>query len=271
MSQRLNLKGPGKCIFCGRGGMSKEHVLPKWLKRILPPSDSHVTSAVGRGVNRTLPLHQSNYTRQGSLMSRKVQVVCRVHCNNGWMGKLEEQTKPILIPLISGLRHTMVINAQSKLATWFAKTTMSAEFFYPGEIYIPQEQRTVLMEKQRPPDGWQIWIAPLSGIKWSQFIIHFGRDDPPKKESKGTPVRTPDGSHQITFIGLRDLLVHIFSTTDPDRALDLDSEPGSPFKQIWPVVRSEITFPFRRPLSDFEVEIIIIRAASFFNSPFLPS
>lgn len=203
MPKRQNLKDPGKCIFCGRTGMSKEHVLSNWVKRLLRPTatSSHLSSSLGTGVGTTLPLTQMPQIRQGNLLSRQVRVVCRVHCNNDWMDKLERRTKPHLTPLIFGNRHVITATAQQTLATWFTKTTMTAEYFYQGEVVIPQTQRTYLMEKGRPPEGWQIWVAPMRSMKHFCSVHHFAIHNI-EMRLKGHLEHTEALSPQITIIGL---------------------------------------------------------------------
>ena len=97
-------KPPGRCIFCERHGLSKEHVLSKWIRRRfrIAVSAQYIRAALGQGPGTTLPLRQTITLRQGTLLSWQLHIVCRVHCNNGWMGKLEQRVKPHLLPLLYG-------------------------------------------------------------------------------------------------------------------------------------------------------------------------
>src|SRR5690348_7049721 len=140
MPKRRNLKQPGKCIFCGRTGLSKEHVLSKWLRRLMISHavGGHLVVPIGVGHGTSLPLVQKPQLKQGSIFSKQVRVVCRIHCNNGWMDKLERTAKLPLLPLVSGHNHNIDRISQTILARWFAKTTMTAEYIYRGEILIPR-------------------------------------------------------------------------------------------------------------------------------------
>ena len=154
---------PGKCVFCGREGLSKEHIFPDWLKQIFPKNanQKHEHWASARGFERPRSVPQRGVDRigQGSILAKKVRVVCERHCNNGWLSELESRTKQLLSSVILGEIINIDGNQQRLLATWIAKTTMTAENHYPGDAVIPQEHRDFLMNNLAPPDDWIIWIA----------------------------------------------------------------------------------------------------------------
>src|ERR1039457_52556 len=95
---------PRKCIFCGRSGdtveITREHVWADWLKEYIPKNDVRHTALHGI-IERDGSLQHTIRTWGGDAQSRRLRIVCRC-CNNGWMGKLQEHAKDILIPLISG-------------------------------------------------------------------------------------------------------------------------------------------------------------------------
>src|SRR5260221_10532881 len=164
--RRKNLKPPGNCIFCsGASGssLSKEHVLPNWLRVLFPrnPADTHthgITSWVELSPGGLTPVTVRR-KKQGQASTKRVRVVCE-RCNNGWLSQLETRTKPLLFRLIRAERVVLGSDEQSLLAVWAAKTIMTAEFVERDKVAIPQTNRTSLMQTLSPPNaGWWIWIA----------------------------------------------------------------------------------------------------------------
>jgi hypothetical protein len=143
---------PGRCIFCGGFGLTKEHVLPDWLRSIFPrsPADTHTVGTVD-WINLPtvgpIPL-PGRSQRQGQAGSKKVKVVCK-SCNTGWLSAMEEATKPILSALVQGTACALTITQQRALAIWITKTTMTAEFLVPKQITIKQAERENLPPASR--------------------------------------------------------------------------------------------------------------------------
>jgi hypothetical protein len=129
MARRL--KPAGRCIFCHGFGLSKEHVLPDWLGEIFPQSstDTHTVGEFDwiKILGHGMPI-QNTTRKQGQAGTRKVRVVCEKNCNNGWLSRLETAAKPVLTALVHGYSRTLPVADQKILATWIAKTTMTAEF-----------------------------------------------------------------------------------------------------------------------------------------------
>ena len=95
--KRSNLRPPGRCIFCGGGGLSKEHMWADWLHAYIPRiAPEHRT--------RSTLIHLENQEistqrRAGDPHSRRIRCVCGP-CNNGWMSALQEKTKPFMVPML---------------------------------------------------------------------------------------------------------------------------------------------------------------------------
>jgi hypothetical protein len=105
MAKRTNLKGPGRCIFCGAGGLSKEHIWSEWTYELVPPipGGEHVKTVYQSAKhNPKITGVESSKQRQGSTNTIKLYAVCKTECNNGWMSRLDEAAKPLLTPLILG-------------------------------------------------------------------------------------------------------------------------------------------------------------------------
>ena len=103
-------KPPGICIFCGKGGMTKQHVWPDWLKLAVPRSFARhsqiYTHMDLQSVDRPLVSSPIVKSKQGDPAVKKVRKVCK-SCNSGWMSRLETAAKPVLTPIIRGKNATL--------------------------------------------------------------------------------------------------------------------------------------------------------------------
>lgn len=122
--RRANLKPPGKCIFCGGHGLTKEHMWADWLRAYIPraATEHHTQSKVVYLEKDETSLHR----RTGDPHSRRIRCVC-LSCNNGWMSELQEDAKPFLVPMLKGERITLHRRAQTILASWIGMTVIVAE------------------------------------------------------------------------------------------------------------------------------------------------
>ena len=128
-------KGHREGAFCGGFKMSREHLFPNWLKKRFPRDDktTHTTASFEwpENIITKEPMERRQHGR-GHVGSLKVKVVCET-CNSGWMSALEEPTKPVLTPLITGERSDLPTKVQLTLATWATKTSMTAEHLRPRD------------------------------------------------------------------------------------------------------------------------------------------
>jgi hypothetical protein len=125
-------KPAGKCIFCGQGNLSKEHLFPNWLRNVFPRS-ALSTHTQGRVTWPEGKKHIKTKKGQGHSGTKKLRVVCK-KCNNGWMSKLESTSQPLLSSLIDGNSVTLDTDAQSLLSLWVAKTVCVAENLNPERV-----------------------------------------------------------------------------------------------------------------------------------------
>jgi hypothetical protein len=166
-------KPPARCIFCGGFGLSKEHVFPGWLKQLFPRSDTdtHIfMEANWHGHASTSRPQIRGQEKQGHSGTRQVRIVCK-RCNNSWMSNLEENTKPLLISLITGESVKLNHYQQRLLSRWIAKTSVVAERIPKDGLRIPETDRRWIMEKDDPPQLWSVWIAPYDGLLWPNLRI----------------------------------------------------------------------------------------------------
>lgn len=208
--KRANLKGPGKCIFCGGGGLSHEHVWADWLRDYVPRTlnEHRYRSALLYPGKEDATIKRQT----GDPHARRLYIVCK-RCNNEWMSELQTAVKPFLVPLLTGQVSRLHRRAQTTLAAWVAMTVMVAEFLYPDRGAIPQSDRTWLYENQTSPPHWRIWLGRQqhrSVPMYFKNVITLATDEEAKTASRDL---VPEGNTQTTTICLgQHLLIHVMSS-----------------------------------------------------------
>lgn len=271
-------KPPGTCIFCGRTGMSKEHVWSDWLKALIPDISNHADQSewfeFDSETNEFRPKPVVRKDHQGSLAQRTVRKVCKDHCNSGWMADAVEAAKPIAAKLIQGAACYIDNDDRTKLATWLAISIIMQEFMGSPAIMIPREDRVSLMENNVPPETWRIWIGYYGGSKWHP--IGHQRNNLSGSMGielqNGTEIDVPDFKARISTYALRRLLTHAFIATDSN-VVGFYSERvrarGFNIVQLWPINSSRIMWP-RFPILDNEL-IDITLGIKFLSDGIQPS
>jgi hypothetical protein len=263
------------CIFCNGRGMTKEHFWPKWLTQYFPNDDDeseHWTAA--RAVSEygdSLTHRNTNLKkRAGASTSHRVRRVCD-KCNNGWMSRLQEEAKPVLLPLLTDRWKPISPKSQDIIARWAMMFTMVNEFRDVRTVAIRAEDRQKFMEKGRPLDQWAIFVGHyLRGIKhgacWHRSL---GIQLAPKS---GPVDETYTG--QSTVLAFGSLLILAMSNSSRDWHLPTSAEMPSwlALSQIWPAASVPIQRPFR-PLDDTDFDDVgrllsehVIRIGGFGSS-----
>ncbi len=207
--------------------------------------------------------------KQGHTGSKKFRAVCQ-NCNNGWMSNLEKWAKPVVTSLALAQQCRLTPEATDRLATWAAKTAMIAELEKPRDTTISQSERTYLMEHQKPPDGWYVYIGTYQGRDWPELSIFQTR-----ASLSRTPVSSPKGLTdyvQATTFGVGHLIFSVVSSSLPN-AIDCfrEWEPKG-LLQIWP--RRELChfWPRQTIIDDDAAYWIanVLRNSDAFNHSFDP-
>jgi hypothetical protein len=248
------------CIFCGGSPTTREHIWADWLAKYIPKTmkkHSSTTSILNpdRSIERTLRVWG------GDPRSRQLQIVCK-HCNNGWMSELQQQAKPILIPLITGkLKDSkpllLDLKRQNILAAWSAMSVICSEYFYPGRAAISVTDRRWLFNTKTAPNDFRIWIGDFERREWKP---HWGHHS--LRVTEHGPERwaiqedgTPRSNTQTTTFVVGRLFIHAYSCPFPE-ILNADKIVGyvaSKLVQIWPQRHSFLLWP-TTPIGDREAD-----------------
>ena len=168
-------KPPGHCIFCGQGGLTKQHIWPAWLKKYNLPEDQQHIQITGEATHiDPKDIKTSFKRRQGHSGSRKLHKVCGT-CNNGWIRRAEEAAKPLVLNLMVGKPVNLDQSAQRCLSVWLCLLTIMNELTHPPTMAVPPEHRRWLMDKLEPPPGWVVYLVRYTGTNWRKYICrHYG-------------------------------------------------------------------------------------------------
>ncbi len=264
------MHGSTECLCCGdpisdfqakRG----EHVLPKWVLRLLnlrAEEMLHVlVSAEDSRIERTKKQWLSGFTQRR---------VCQ-ECNNGWMSTMENEARPILIPLIKGGRTLFDLRQGERLTVsrWAVKTA-----------YVLSN--TIMLDRPiRQPLLTQLWRSPSEvprgiGVFGNQhnpserasyfqknFWITAARTEPPNSQPSALP---PDEHSFKVSVQLGRLLLLVANPAGPVQYL----LAGGLHIPVWPpekIFRCYMPRQFDMPsLSPRVLEVFSDTLATFDDS-----
>lgn len=260
-----------ECAFCGQDKkLTKEHVWPKWLLEMLPDLDPEARNVRTLGRGDASGYHEVQRDEGPKTVPSTVQIVCELHCNNGWMSQLESEAKTALEPMIFGHRCEVRTRDQRLIAFWAAKTTMVLEYTDPATRSATAEQRHVLYAQRESwglPDKTRVWIGyhnhagPLTrgyAHRALKVVRRIG----------GIPVEAgPEHPNvQQTTLRIGRLVVVVLSTTLDTRCPDMNfGEVGGCLRAIAPTAR-HLRWPLGRKLDD-EAMAMLSNAVLFFPGP----
>lgn len=225
-----------RCVGCdielAGGAATREHVLAQWLAdEISLP-----------GVNLKQYLHdedkaENELLRSHGLNNFVVKNVC-ADCNGGWMSRLENQAKPLILGLISeqtALRN-LLPNDRLIVSRWAVKTALMilsnqrTKYELPWRVF--QNLRT---DEERGPDGCFVLAAQLlmlpNGFSYTCRPNIFSEAQAPVQFKVGFAV------NRLHFVVVVPVL-------EAQRVLRFDSNIHVP---LWP----SVSFGFRTPRSSY--------------------
>lgn len=226
----LMSKPAGKCAFCGEpGALSKGHVWPDWLNRILPRTATHHEEETGRFdtfVPQVKAPAYSRRIRQGHARSRKPRNTCKT-CNSGWMSSIETLAIPYAEPLLRGNPALLDTFGQRALAGLLCLIAMRLEFL--GRIItVTPSDHDGLRHRLWPTNDWKIWVARYGGEKpdenWSKACAIQVSSTPTDK------VGLEYCNAKVTTLVIGQLCAHLFYSP----VIDFGGYEGITLAQIWP-------------------------------------
>ena len=234
-----------RCIFCGSPKVSGEHLWPEWMHPYLPKQPNAMKREIYNHIKlgKVLSLAQKK-PQQGHTYTKKVRAVCKP-CNEIWMSRIEEEAKPILIPLLRGLPLLLDREKRSKLAVWLALKVMVGESHDPRDAVTMQEDRTAFMLSRTIPPYMKIWIGSHDSEDWYMSYWHQ------TARINLTPDPPAGGNFkniQSTALGIGHILSLTIAATVPHCEIDLTTD--QPILPLWPLQREDIEWPLQELSSE---------------------
>lgn len=146
------------CAFCSGRPLTREHVWPDWVRRL-------VADAPAMPYRRRMEFESRTLEEREFLLrpfALTVKAVCGV-CNNGWMSRLEEAAKPLLMPGLHGRGKRLSPGGQQVLATWAFKSALVFGLTHRWPRGVPDEHYDHLLQHGRPPEQCVIWMGAYNG------------------------------------------------------------------------------------------------------------
>jgi hypothetical protein len=166
------------CLFCGQPfgqgrRRSAEHIWPQWMHHLLPDQDSPGGGGLVRQDPYTLETtyHEVHQTQGKIINTMRPRVVCE-ECNNGWMSRLDDRTKPLLQEMIAERPAVLHADDQAVLAAWFFMKNAVAEARTPSSRATSDLSRAILFRNHLAPPYAAIWIARNHGQFWKLRYHH---------------------------------------------------------------------------------------------------
>jgi hypothetical protein len=98
----------------------------------------------------------------GTVFNIRARAVCR-ECNGGWMSRLEQQAKSILLSMFAAERPgsllTLTASEAQVVATWAVKTAWMREESQAGARATTEEMRRTVYRTASPPKYSKVWAA----------------------------------------------------------------------------------------------------------------
>lgn len=240
-------------MFCGRTGVTKQHMWPDWLGSVISREGSEHTQFITR-INHEIPGHfvfaPDLQFKRGPAGSRKIRKVCG-KCNSGWMSILESQAKPALAAMIRDEEFKISLEMQRRLSAWAAMTAIVAECTDPPSQAIPPQDRSVLMNSSTPPEHWRIWFGRYRGQDWKQRYHHAAVLAATSREEALVGGGVPNTQASTFVVG--HMLMYASSSTVMNPDTHLVPVLASKLIRVWPMSGGVVAWPPVDVVGDAEV------------------
>jgi len=243
-TRRSARKRPGpqfRCLFCGGGPPSDEHIFGDWLRR-------HGNNGPGVRVTSSGWARVPS-ARKGGPFTKTVPGFCR-RCNNGWMSQLETAAQPVLVSLFDAAEaHQVVLEREQQvtLAQWAFKTVVVA-CALDGPNHLPAEHIRQFYDDVDPPAQCWIRVGRAGMSTHPEHGAHLGGV---KVEPRTAHVHHGDQTHELPAyqarIRLLGVLFDVFGYLTEPGGLELELEPSPELARvllpIWPVEQERLWWP----------------------------
>jgi hypothetical protein len=218
-----------RCVFCGAKPTTKEHIYPKWLRKVVT-GDSFITvleTKAGRKVKR--PQVGFDLT---------VNAVCRT-CNSGWMSTLENTARPVLTAMIRGEPCVLDAHDQRLVATWVHKTMLMMYQQAPAsDVPLRKAHYLAMYRDKMPPPGTLVALAAQTDTldgPVSQTPSSMDHQVISESNVVGVPAGT---TFYSAFLAIGAFGAILMSNADGEVACPFPDEAGPFLVPVWPTTES---------------------------------
>lgn len=229
----------GICLYCQKSEkLSGEHVLSDWIASHVPRVSNksmHTTSFVTPASRGKQLVKEVRRLTAGDVISRKLKIVCK-QCNNVWMGRIVELSKPDVRPLLSGIWFSLSPDACARIATWAALSAMTWERADAATIASSRFELDHMYLEKSPPPGWRIWLGTSETLLESEYW-HRGM-----RLMLPDPVVGPPCDTSLSYFAVGQMVFIVAGS----RTIDLSSihfTGDPPFASIWPRPNEPVIAP----------------------------
>jgi hypothetical protein len=247
-AQDAKARAPRRCLFCGRGRLTREHAWPEWLLRAL--------GILGPNGKPLLPgTMQAHFGPDEKLHSWPGPEIKPKHfckgCNEGWMSVLEGHAKPIIKPILADLTVPLDGSQQHILARWSIKTAIVFEATGPRDwpSLFTEADRALVADPNATslPPGTMVWLGRHAE---SNVMFAGGRRLLQPVTIGATRGPSPIEAGYATTLGFARLVIQVlrikFREDSAVKSVTLHPKPGpweSLLTQIWPPRRAAVQWP----------------------------
>ena len=163
------------------------------------------------------------------------------------MSVIQQNTKPVLLPLIQGQTVILTKGQQRIMATWLTMWAMVYENCQPETIAIPQTERSTFWQTRQPLSHWKMWVAPYTGV-FCGYHVGLGLADfgwQPSTQEMSAYCNTHfsmTGFGAVCFLAVSATAERLFKLREPS-INPLIRKAG--FMRIWPVRPSAVSIKER--------------------------
>ena len=171
----------GACVFCGRPGRSREHVIELQLGKALKASRPLAADMrrIGLIQRYTPPVGEEDTAREWASAGPDLVTteVC-VECNNGWLARVADGAMPMLCEMVLGREMPLCAEDQVAVAKWAYKTVLLMQRARPSANFkvIPKERYLQLHQVGRPPGDVRIWLGVTRPV---EAVVHSAAEKAP--------------------------------------------------------------------------------------------
>jgi hypothetical protein len=259
-----------RCAFCGLSGrMTKEHVWPQWLRQLAgelePVRFAHTAGFERSAADAFREIRTVTVQQPGSVLNLVARAVC-ARCNSGWMSRLEERVRPLLLGLVeaayTGAPLVLAPAQAAAVAAWAVKTAWMREFTSPSRSSTAQ-MRHAFYQSLLPPEFSMVWAGRHVGeldFDILQAVVGIARSDRPWNDRNTRRAQWTC----LTFRGIT-LLVY---TVDGWGVPPPQRNPAL-WAPLWPSVAA-VRFPPPSTIDDSGVKMAVARHTPWLQFPNVP-